>query len=59
MEEKNTIDLAISNLEATSNALEKAANDPKNYNTLFAGYLDVISYETRRMANELKYIDVW
>ena len=45
---------AISNLEKTSNVLEKVANDPKNYNTEFAYYLEQMSSEMTRQAKFLK-----
>lgn len=44
----------IGNLEATSEALEKAANNPSNYNTYFSMSLEQISWEMYRMANQLK-----
>ncbi len=54
MNTKSTIKLAISNLEIMSVALENAANDPRNYNTEFASYLDIMSYEMRRQASSLR-----
>jgi len=52
-----TINLAIENLENTSIALEKAACDPKHYNTDFAHYLDIMAYEMRKQASSLKEFD--
>lgn len=54
MNANTTIKLAISNLEVISAALESAANNPKNYNTEFAAYLDNMSYEMRKQASSLK-----
>ena len=45
---------AIQNLELMSVALEKAANDPKNYNSIFAQYLENMSWEMTKMSNDLK-----
>lgn len=50
---------AVKNLEAVSDALEKYANKPENYNTTYAGYLEVMSWEMHRQANELKAIIGW
>lgn len=47
---------AINNLEKIAEALEKAANCPKNYNTEFAQYLENMSWEMQRSANALKEI---
>lgn len=49
-------DEAIKNLETLAVALEKAANCPKNYNTEFAQYLENMSWEMQKNANELKEI---
>ena len=45
---------AISNLEMLSQEFERLANNPKNYNSEFSYYLETISYEMYRYANELK-----
>ena len=45
---------AIQNLEIMSAALEKAANDPKNYNSPYAQYLEVMSWEMHKHAKELE-----
>lgn len=47
-------DEAIKNLETLAVALEKAANCPKNYNTEFAQYLENMSWEMQKNANELR-----
>lgn len=51
------LDIMINNLEKTSQALEKAANTPENYNTQFAFYLEQMSWEMHKHANELKEIN--
>ena len=48
---------AIQNLELMSEALEKAANDPKNYNSPFAQYLENMSWEMSKMSNDLKELE--
>ncbi|MEK6883823.1 MAG: hypothetical protein AABY22_29610 [Nanoarchaeota archaeon] len=57
--DKQTINLAIKNLELTGKALEKAANNPKIYNTDYAYYLEQISYATYCQANELKQLEIY
>ena len=52
--EKRTIDLAIGNLELTSNNLEAASKLPENYNTIFGEMLEQISYESWKLSNELR-----
>jgi hypothetical protein len=47
---------AIKNLETLAVALEKAANCPKNYNTEFAQYLENMSWEMQKNANQLREI---
>lgn len=47
---------AISNLEMMSQALEKAANKPENYNTDWAYYLEQMSWQMHKHANDLKEI---
>lgn len=51
---ENTIETAINNLEMMSDALEKAANNPKHYNTDFSYYLEQLSWEMHKNARELK-----
>lgn len=48
------IDEAIKNLELTSQKLEAYASDPMRYNTEFAYYLDMMSFEMRKQASELR-----
>ncbi len=50
----NAITDAIKNLESSSKALESFANKPENYNTDYAGYLELMSWEMLRKANQLK-----
>lgn len=54
MHTMTTVDAAIKNLELMSQELEKSANDPKNYNSDFSMYLEQMSWEMFRTANELK-----
>lgn len=53
----NIIEQAIANIAATSGALEKYCNDPKNYNSYAAKLLEHMSWELHRKANELKEIN--
>lgn len=48
---------AISNLEKMSVALSKAANKPRNYNSPFAIYLEQMSWEMHKNANELRDLE--
>jgi len=48
---------AINNLEKLSEALAKAANDPKHYNSPRSHYLEIMSWELHRKANELREIE--
>ena len=48
------ISQSVSNLELLSRELEKAANNPKNYNTEFGYYLEQFSFDLHRNAQELK-----
>lgn len=45
---------AISNLETMSTALEQVANKPENYNTDFAYYLEQMSHQMHKHANDLR-----
>lgn len=47
---------AIRNLETISDALNNAANNPKNYNTDFAYYLEQMSWEMAKQAKDLSVI---
>ncbi len=52
---RNTIEL----MKKTSEAFEKAANDPKNYNTEFSYYLEQISHDIYKDAmkiEEMQYL---
>lgn len=53
MEDKIISD-AIANMAATSQALEKFCNDPKNYNSYGAQLLEQMSWELQKKSNELK-----
>ena len=48
---------AISNLEKMSDSLEKIANKPENYNSEWATYLEQMSWQMHKQANELRYIE--
>ena len=45
---------AINNLEKMSVALEKVANEPENYNTEWAFYLEQMSWSLHKHAIELR-----
>lgn len=51
---KETIQQAVNNMELLSSAFEKAACDPKHYNTEFAYYLEQMSWNLYKDAQELK-----
>jgi len=48
---------AIKNLETMSLELGKEANNPKNYNSEFSHYLEVMSFEMHKYANELREME--
>ena len=48
---------AIENLLVMSDKLSEAANSPKNYNTEYSRYLELMSWEMHRHATELKEIE--
>ena len=48
---------AIKNLESISEALEKAANKPENYNTEWSHYLEQMSWQMHKHANELRDLE--
>ena len=48
---------AIENLEKMSAALDKAANDPKNYNSPYAQLLENMSWEMHKHAKELEELN--
>ena len=52
--ENQVISDAIANMAATSAALDKFCNDPKNYNSYGANLLEQMSWELHKQANELK-----
>lgn len=53
MEDKVISD-AIANMAATSQALDKFCNDPKNCNSYGAQLLEQMSWELHKQASELK-----
>lgn len=48
---------AIQNLRTMSEALDKCANKAENYNTEWAIYLEQMSFEMHKQANELSELD--
>lgn len=55
-EKMKDISLAIKNLENASHVLEKMANSEENYNATYSGYLENISWEMHKYANDLREI---
>ena len=53
----NAINDAIANLEMMSQALEKFANKQENYNNPYSQYLESMSFEMYKHANELKELN--
>lgn len=47
----------IRNLEIMSDTLERVANKPENYNTTWAYYLEQMSWQMHKHANELRDIE--
>lgn len=45
---------AIRSLETSTQAIDKFLDDPKNYNSIYAHYLESISWEMHKQTNELK-----
>lgn len=54
MYQDTTIEETIQNLEKASEFLQSYANNPKIYNTEYAYYIDIMAYDVRRQANDLK-----
>jgi len=48
---------AINNLEIISQVLEREANKPKNYNTDWGYYLEQMSWQMYKQANELRDLE--
>lgn len=48
---------AINNLELMSQTLERVANEPKHYNTDWAYYLEQMSWQMHKHANELRDLE--
>ncbi len=48
---------AIRNLQLVSDALDKAANKPENYNTDWAFYLEKMSWSLHKHANDLRDLE--
>ena len=53
----NNISEAITNLEISMQSLDKFVNDPKNYNSAYASYLEGLSWEIYKKTNELKVLE--
>ncbi len=47
----------IKNLETMSQALEKVANSPQHYNSEYAIYLERMSWEMHKQANDIREIE--
>lgn len=47
----------INNLQLMSKALDKVANSPKHYNSSYATYLERMSWEMQKQANDIQEID--
>jgi uncharacterized protein YeaO (DUF488 family) len=52
----NVVEKAIANIAATSEALEKYCNDPKNYNSYASHLLEHMCWELHKQANDLREI---
>lgn len=48
---------AINNLEIMSQTLDKVANKPENYNTEWAYYLEQMSWQMHKHANDLRDLE--
>ncbi len=51
------IEQAIANIAATSEALEKYCNDPRNYNSYASHLLESMSLELNKKARDLEEIN--
>ena len=47
----------IKNLEVMSQTLEKVANSPQHYNSEYAIYLERMSWEMHKQANEIRELE--
>ena len=54
--ENQVIAEAIANMASTSKALEKFCNDPKNYNSYASQFLEQMSWELHKQANDLREV---
>lgn len=54
----NAMTDAINNLEKISSVLEKHANKPENYNSTFASYLEIMSWEMHKQAADLRDLNL-
>jgi hypothetical protein len=54
----NELDIAIDNLRRVSEALDKYANRPENYNSSYASYLETLSWDMFKHANDIERIGV-
>jgi hypothetical protein len=52
----NELNVAIDNLRRVSEALDKYANRPENYNSSYAQYLETLSWDMFRHANDIERI---
>jgi len=57
MDDNNPVEKAIANIAATSEALEKYCNDPKNYNSYASHLLESMCWELHKQANDLREIN--
>lgn len=51
---KDLVQMTVSNLYATAEALEKVANKPQNFNSDFSYYLEQFSWALYKDAKELE-----
>ncbi len=52
----NAISEAIENLRDAVRILDEHANNPKNYNDIYANDFELISWEIERQMNQIKHI---
>lgn len=52
--DKKLISDTIANMVATSEALDKFCDDPKNHNSYVATFLEQMSWDLHRHANDMK-----
>jgi hypothetical protein len=54
----NELKLAVDNLRKVSSALENYANRPENYNSVYSQYLECLSWDMFKHANDIERIGV-